>query len=290
MMHQCSTFSCKKTCSFLQRVLIREVHCSYMYLHFGFHRNNTGSGLWIQQCLNVEVHNCQFMNNAGYSVKPDFSIRSFAPGGMSVIFLANSGSYVKISSCTFSNNTATITTQQNIPRAYTPSAVGDGGALIVRFSIQTNNSRVEIIDCIFLNNSADNIGGAIYVPMIEGSENNTFIVSNTTFENSRANVTGGAIAIDMFDVGDGNFVEFLDSKFLGNEAASGGGGISFVLEDSLAQTGLDRSATGSAGMVTASFRGCTFEGNSSPRGGAALGLISNARVDQPPMTAVFTDW
>lgn len=255
-----------------------------------FHRYNVGPGLWAHRCLNVEIHNCLFIDNAAYSVNPEFNIRDFAPGGLSVVFRENVGSYVLVSNSTFINNTAVLQEDANRPGAYTPSAVGDGGAIIVRFSEQTSNSRVKIINCTFLNNSADDIGGAIYVPMIEDVQNNSLLISNTVFENSQASVTGGAVAVDMFDVGDGNVVEFVDSKFIGNRAESGGGGISFVLEDSLSQSSSVGGSINDARRAVVAVRGCVFEGNSSPRGGAALGLISNARVDQPAMTSVLSDW
>ena len=40
----------------------------------------------------------------------------------------------------------------------------------------------------------------------------------------------------------------------------------------------------------ASFDNCTFDGNTSPRGGSAIGLLSNARVDQALVPITFTDW
>lgn len=40
----------------------------------------------------------------------------------------------------------------------------------------------------------------------------------------------------------------------------------------------------------ASFTNCSFVNNSSPTGGSAVGLISNARVDQALATTNFTDW
>ena len=33
-----------------------------------------------------------------------------------------------------------------------------------------------------------------------------------------------------------------------------------------------------------------FSGNQSPTGGSAVGLVSNARVDQLPLMASFQDW
>ncbi len=255
-----------------------------VWLHV--HRNNTGPGLWTSRCSEVEIQSCLFIDNAAFNIDLEFDLLAFAPGGLSVILRNNIGSSVIISNCSFINNTATLKEQENRPRGYTPSAVGDGGAILIRFS-NTTNSRVEIINCTFTNNTADDIGGAVYIPMIEGSENNSLIISNSMFENSQARVSGGAVAVDLFDVGDGNFVEFIETTFSGNEADVSGGGMSFVLEDSSPQT--STSTDGTIELIVA-FTGCVFEGNRSPRGGAALGLISNARVDQPAMTAVFTNW
>jgi len=144
---------------------------------------------------------------------------------------------------------------------------------------------LNIQNCKFYRNSAKYTGGSIYIPIFKSSQNNSVVISNSTFKDCTANATGGAISVDIFDVAENNTVEVVDSNFYTGRARFGGGAMSIVLQDSLASSA--RIVT-SIPVVTVSR--CTFERNYSPTGGSAVGMVSNARVDQLSFIVAVSDW
>ena len=168
---------------------------------------------------NLTIQNCQFRNNSGYF--KDF--QNFSTAGAVGIYGLNSkllncifdSNWVKgdrsvfggaiqigldasnykalVYNCTFINNAAIALTKNS-----------HGGAGCVR-------NGVEYIDCVFINNTADQ-GGAL-----------TFHASgklqNCTLINNTANQFGGAVSGYRFDTND---LEISDCYFEGNSAPRGG--------------------------------------------------------------------
>jgi len=154
--------------------------------------------------------------------------------------------------------------------------------LITNYS---SSNVLNIQNCKFYGNSAKYTGGSIYIRIFKSSQNNSVVISNSTFEECIANATGGAISVDIFDVAENNTVEVVDSNFYTGRAWFGGGAMSIVLQDSLASSA--RIVT-SIPVVTVSRS--TFERNYSPTGGSAVGMVSNARVDQLSFIVAVSDW
>lgn len=193
---------------------------------------------------------------------------------------------ITVLNCNFSNNAASVNelnSNDPRPQGYTP--FGHGGAVAIIITDSSNHTKVKVTWCMFARNSAKHAGGSIYIPIFQYSRNNSVIISNSTFWESTANASGGAISIDIFDVGENNIVEIEDTEFF-NGSAFGGGAISVILQDSLASL----TRTGTSHLTVAVLRRCRFVGNYSPTGGSAVGLVSNARVDQLSFTVMVTDW
>ena len=240
---------------------------------------------------NIQVQNCTFMNNNGS--KPDRRFSEgvvinniYSSGGLLVYFNMTLHTSALISDCHFLNNSASISElNANDPRPISYSPFGSGGAILAQFANCQNNT-VRIVNCTFVDNTAIDRGGSIFVPMIEEAENNTLEISDCVFDSSTTTGAGGAISLGIFDIGENNSMIISDSLFENNRAWFGGGAFSIVLEDSLAST----VQTQGSERTIAFLRNCTFDSNYSPTGGSAVGLVSNARVDQHSPIVSFTDW
>ena len=158
--------------------------------------------------------------------------------------------------------------------------------MVILITNSAHSTRADVTNCMFVGNSAESTGGSISIPIFQHSRNNSVIISNSTFMESTANGSGGALSIDVFDVDENNIVEVVDTKFVNGKAWFGGGAINIVLQDNLAL--LTRTDTSS--QTVAVLKRCRFEGNYSPTGGSAVGLVSNARVDQLSFAVTVTDW
>ena len=212
-----------------------------------------------------------------------FNLRTYSTGGLAVIFRYSTNARVTVLRCHFINNTASVSKEnENDPRSQAFLPFGSGGAIIFRFSLSTNNTKVFVIDCKFSNNRARYRGGSIYVSLLQNPRNNSLLISNSTFDSSFSYGTGGAVTFDIFDIQENNTVTICNTTFKNSSAQDGGGAISLILEDNLAMA--------SSNPHIATFNNCTFESNECLRGGSAVILVSNARVDQSSYSASFIDW
>ena len=82
---------------------------------------------------------------------------------------------------------------------------------------------------------------------------------------------------------DNNTVMIENSNFTSCNAEEGGGAFSLVLEDSLS------SFSGNESTIL-HMKKCTFHQNTSPMGGSAVGLVTNARIDQFFFVVHFNEW
>ena len=166
-------------------------------------RNNGGGGLGCSNTQSVRVENCVFADNFG--IRPDlradetaFNFRTLNSGGLGLLYTTSSLAVATVHNCTFMNNSASVhplNANDPRPQPYTP--FGHGGALVIHFSNYTNNSMIEINDCVFHSNSAYHSGGAIYVTMIKHPRNNHLVIRNSLFFNCTANRTGGGLSVQV---------------------------------------------------------------------------------------------
>ena len=235
--------------------------------------------------------NCTFVNNFGTrsSVNNDPAVidREYGFGGLSILFSGTAYATTTVVNCNFTDNTASVNERNSNdprPQGYTP--FGHGGAVVILITNSAHSTQVDVTNCTFVGNSANSTGGSISIPMFRHARNNSVIISNSLFVESTANGSGGALSINVFDVGENNIVEVVDTTFFNGKAWFGGGAINIVLQDSLAL--LTRTET--SNPTVAHLKRCRFEGNYSPTGGSAVGLVSNTRVDQLSLAVTVTDW
>ena len=205
-----------------------------------------------------------------------------------MIFNHTSNIVVNVTNCSFKNNSALLNEiNYGDPRPSSYSFTGHGGALLIRFSDFTNNSRVAIENCVFKESYSTYSGASIYISMIQGIKNNTVTVDNCLFESSSCNSSGGAIAIEVFDVNEDQKVYISNTLFYNNSAQYGGGGLNLLFENTLAPPP-SSIAIPEDGILT--LYNVTFNGNYSPTGGSALGVVSNTRVDQNDPIVILSNW
>ena len=247
--------------------------------------------MFLLNVLNAHIVNCTFVNNFGIrpSVNSDPTVidREYGFGGLSILFSGTAYATTTVVNCNFTNNTASVNernSNDSRPQGYTP--FGHGGAMVILITDSAHSTQVEVSNCTFEGNSAHSTGGSISIPIFQRSRNNSVIISNSMFNESTANGSGGALSIDVFDVGEDNTVEVVDTMFFNGKAWFGGGAISIVLQDSLASL----TRTDTSNPTAAHLKRCRFEANYSPTGGSAVGLVSNARVDQLSLAVTVTDW
>ena len=208
-------------------------------------------------------------------------------GGLAIIFTGTSNSTVTVSNCDFLNNTASVNDRNaNDPRpqGYTP--FGNGGAMGIIIREASTHNKVDVQNCRYIGNSAKYSGGSVHVSILQNSKNNSLVISNSTFWNSTAEANGGAISVNIFDADEENKVEVVDTDFYNGRAQFGGGALSIVIQESLVSS--TRRLT--SNPVVTELRRCNFEGNYSPTGGSAMGMVSNARVDRLSFIVNVTDW
>ena len=90
----------------------------------------------------------------------------------------------------------------------------------------------------------------------------------------------------VFDIEENNMVTVEDSNFTSCSAKKGGGAISLILDNSLAST----STSPGNNPTLLTVNRTKFRKNRSPMGGSAVGLVSNARIDQMLFNVKFQDW
>lgn len=265
-----------------KRLYLWYVLCSY--------RNNSGGGIILANTDRVLITNCTFVKNIGTrldQVNTAFDYRDITVGGLAIIFDGTSNYSITISNCNFLNNTASVNDRNaNDPRpqGYTP--FGNGGAMGIIIRDNSTHNKVDVKNCTYVGNSANYSGGSMYISIFQYSRHNSLVISNSTFWNCTAEANGGSISVNIFDADEDNIVEVLDTEFYNGRAQFGGGALSIVVHDSLISS--TYRVTGNP-VVTELSR-CTFEGNYSPTGGSAIGVVSNARVDQLSFIVTVTDW
>ena len=244
---------------------------------------------------NIHIEDCKFIDNIGnrrdyLANMTIFNFLTFSHGGIAATYNQSSNATLDVIRCMFINNSARINVlnaDDPRPRAYFP--VGKGSGMFIRFSNHTNNTKMNLINNTFIENLAESNGGSIYISFIHDPRNNSVSISGCTFESSSSFAVGGAIAISVFEVQKNNTVIIEDTVFRNGNASFGGGGVSVILQDSLASTNLAASSNHSDYIVV--MKNCTFENNLSPTGGSAVGLVSNARVDQTSsLSTLFINW
>ena len=255
-------------------------------------RNNSGGGLLLYNVQSIRVENCVFSNNTDtradvLAMETAFNFRTHNAGGLGLLYSRVSPAEAIVRGCSFTDNYASFNPfNTNDPRPQSHAPFGHGGGLLIRFAQYTSNVSVVVSDCLFQGNRAIHSGGGIYIAVIQNPSNNHVTIQNTVFLNCTARLTGGALSLQVFDVEQNNTVAVEGSHFEGCSSGTGGGAVSVLLDDNLAAT----SSTSGDGSTVLTVTDCTFHNNSSPTGGSAVGLVSNARVDQFSFVASFEDW
>jgi predicted outer membrane repeat protein len=228
-----------------------DLHATYQYTYlYTFYKGgaiyNTGT---------LSIANCTFTGNCA----------SYQGGA-----IYNNGTIVLMSNCTFTNNTATTTSDGGAIYnegtislnncTFTNNTAGEGGAICNgpvtnQFAIY---STLNVTNCTFTGNTATYAGGAIY-----NGDDVTLNLSNCSFINN----TGDAIC-------NGGYLTVKACNFTGNTASNGGAisnnGKKATLTDC---TFLNNTSTQYSGGAISngdnmSIIGCTFENNSAIAGGA----------------------
>lgn len=189
------------------------------------------------------------------------------------------------------------------PDFYRPR--GHGGAIVLVFE-SVADFTATIMDTRIVENTAVSSGGAVFISFYDSSANNKVVIRNTSFEENKCDQDGGAISVNTFEFANDNVLIVEDSVFHRNQASIGGGAVSINLQvpkiiSLLAITVCkihlysivkDNLVPDRAELInnTAIFTHCNFTNNSSPTGGSAVSLVSNARIDQILATTKFIDW
>lgn len=151
----------------------------------------------------MQVDHCTFMDNIG--ARPDrnandsvFNFRTQSSGGLGLLYSQISNAKASVHNCTFINNSASVhPSNANDPRPQVYAPFGHGGGMVIRFSNYSNDTAIEISDCLFLDNQAHYSGGAIYVVMIRHPRNNSMVIHNSSFVNCSAMNTGGGLSVQV---------------------------------------------------------------------------------------------
>ena len=198
--------------------------------NFSYNRAGSAAALLIGWATDFNITNCQFTFNSANN------------NGGGAIRLRTGVDSIRIIDSKFINNTA-------------PTQAG-----AVHFSSGAGNQNISVINCDFINNSA-NSGGALLFQCPNGT------VKDSRFNNNKAIDThGGAIYWD------GSYGNVINSNFTNNNATSGGGAIY---------------STGASPSITLS----KFDYNNASEGGAIYfsgttnGIITNSTFNHNNATS-----
>jgi len=154
-------------------------------------RHNMNSGIGINVGKNFTILNCVFYESVGMQTdKISYLIESllfkFGGAGLGISLENISDSSIVVKNCTFQNNIAhkILYTSITDTRTYHFQPFGSGAAVYVRMKNVMNYS-LQFVDCRFYNNSALHQGGAMAVFVI-GSANNRLDMENCIFMDNKA--------------------------------------------------------------------------------------------------------
>ncbi|KZX15905.1 transglutaminase domain-containing protein [Methanobrevibacter curvatus] len=179
---------------------------TFRYIKFINGNGNTLGGTAITTYTKITVDNCTFLNNAGESGAAIFIYpQAYNSVIKNSIFNNNLGSQPGTDNFVQGGAIRSATTNLTITDStFTNNfALNDGGAISI-----TNGTGTKIINCKFINNSA-NIGGAIRISDSEAT------ISNSIFNQNNASNAG---AIFIFN----GTATILNSNFTSNKANNGG--------------------------------------------------------------------
>ena len=216
-------------------------------------RNGHGIGVALFDTVgSVNIINCSFENNR--------VIDSYYPGGGGLYieftnctpgYLGNCHhtdhkvsfkSQYKVENCAFENNYASLVsidkTGYKSPYVYF-QGLGKGGGMAVYFNGDSTNHTVQVLNCVFHDNSAV-FGGGIFFQYRDTPLHNSLTVENCNFSQNNAYVFGGGGASGGFVIGDinskitaNNTITFRNCTFEENYAAGNGGGVSLFVTKAL---------------------------------------------------------
>ena len=204
-----------------------------------------GLGMFFedQRDLKGTIERCHFKDNiayksADYDPKNETRPFGFIPfgngGGIYVQLNRVNNTYIKVSNCNFTNNTA----------------IFQGGALVM-LPVNSNNTTLDISQCRFIENRALGISLSSQNDTVDISNVDNFVNKiNTEFSvslidtQSLTNLTfsalrstggfGGAISVSLFGTVEFNKLCIRDSYFLRNTAYAAGA-VGFVVRDPLSK-------------------------------------------------------
>ena len=130
-------------------------------------RGNRNNGLGLHSGTNVSIVNCTFEENVGLQKdSAEFLIQHMSNvyGGSSLgIYLRGTdGANITVKNCTFKNNVAlkSVLRCENDSRPYSYIPYGTGGGIYINLNNVTNVT-IRIVNCTFSNNTALHQGGGI---------------------------------------------------------------------------------------------------------------------------------
>ena len=240
------------SCTFFSNIGLQPDSVSDLIINDTFLR---GAGLGLvfedQNNISVQINGCSFENNIAYKnpeydssaeVRPFGSIPLGNGGGIYINLHRVKNSFITVSNCNFSNNTA----------------IHQGGAIIM-LPLNSTDNVLNITGCTFIGNKVlgyflrslpDRINGSVdsidkFIRKINSMfslENiNLNSLRNVTFNQlSSSGGTGGAISVSLFGFVERNVLLVSDSLFKENVAFSAGA-VGFVVRDLLAriENGID---------------------------------------------------
>ena len=216
------------------------VGTQFTYLGVQFYRN-VGGGLFVENSQ-PQLNNCKFISNQA------------TQGG--AVYNYNPSSPPVFTGCTFSNNTALITT------------TGNGGGAICN----ANGTYLTLASCTFSGNSSSGDAGALY-------SNNTCIVTLTgcAFSGNTAAFNGGAIVNTASSQATLTNCTFSSNTSNGAGSSNGGGAVYNASTNLFSATGCNFSSNVAAynggaiffnGGSSSPMATCAFTSNSAIYGGA----------------------
>ena len=172
--------------------------------------------------------------------------------------------------CAFVGNKATSSNDLSpaVSYLYAHSSFGKGGGLSISFNDNATNNTVQIVRCLFENNTATLGGGGAFVHFGDTTTENKITLDNSIFRSNKCPLTplstsGGGLKLEHNSIasGDGrNVAELLNCQVLSNTALNGGG-LSLTL----------------SGTIDTSVINCTFNSNIAQNGAAIeIGLLTTA--------------